>query len=266
MRAILCLLATIVFPLLTSAEENGKLLAPSYSAASIVNSASNLLGPVAPNTLVTIYGENLAYTTKAISADDIKSGHLPTKLPGTGVQVLLGGIPAGLYYVSPTQINLQIPSNMIPEKLKLRLTLDGVAGPMVNITLTETAPALFQLNSNTVIATKADWSLITEENPGHPGDVIVLFATGLGQTEPNPQYAEIPMSAALIRQFSELRILFNGEVVEGTTVYYAGIAPGFAGLYQVNMRLPDSVPPNPEIRILVGDHISPTGIYLPVER
>src|SRR5260370_14519924 len=58
--------------------------APSYSAASIVNAADNLAGPLAPNTIATIYGTGLAYGTKWLTADDIRGGLLPTVLPGTG--------------------------------------------------------------------------------------------------------------------------------------------------------------------------------------
>ena len=71
---------------------------PSYSAASIVNAADNLAGPLAPNTIATIYGTGLAYGTKWLTADDIRAGLLPTVLPGTGVRIKVGGIPARLEY------------------------------------------------------------------------------------------------------------------------------------------------------------------------
>src|SRR6266852_1811739 len=84
--------------------------APSYSATSIVNSASNLAGSAAPNTFVTIYGKNLAVNTKALSGDDLHGSALPIVLPNTGVTVYINHIPAHVYYVSPTQINVLIPT------------------------------------------------------------------------------------------------------------------------------------------------------------
>ena len=88
--------------------------APSYSAASIVNAADNLAGPLAPNTIATIYGTGLAYGTKWLTPDDIRGGVLPTVLPGTGVRILVGGVLANLYYVSPLQINFLVPPNLLP--------------------------------------------------------------------------------------------------------------------------------------------------------
>src|SRR5215472_6971027 len=78
---------------------------PYYTSESIVNAADNQSGGLAPNTIATMYGTGLAYTTKAITNADIHDGMLPTVLPGTGVRVLIGGLPAIIYFVSPGQIN-----------------------------------------------------------------------------------------------------------------------------------------------------------------
>ena len=254
------------FSLPLRSEENGRLLAPSYSAASIVNSATNIPGALAPNTIATIYGENLAYTTKAISPDDIQNGLLPGVLPGTGVLVLIRNIPANIYFVSPKQINLLIPGNLLPGRAKLQLTLDGRAGPAVDITLGKAAPALFQLDASAAIATKADGALVTWDEPASPGEIVVLYATGLGQTVPDTPYGQIPRTAAPIKRLSELCILLDGVAVERSKIAYAGVTPGYAGLYQINFWLPDNVGPDPEIRVALGEDISPRQIRIPVRR
>jgi uncharacterized protein (TIGR03437 family) len=239
--------------------------APSYSAATIVNAASYQPGSVAPNTFLTIYGTNLAYTTKAISESDIHGNTLPTILPGTGVSIYINRIRAHIYYVSPTQINILVPSDAAPGPAELLIAIDGIYGPSVMINLQPTAPALFQMDNSTAIAVHADSTLLTPSSPGRPGEDIVLYATGLGTTSPAPSYGQIPMAAARIKDSGRFRVLFDGVQVDPARVAYAGVSPGFAGLYQVNIKLPDDIKTNPEVRIQAGDAVSKAGIVLPIE-
>ena len=87
-------------------------VAPIYDAASIVNAADNQSGALAPNTLGTIYGANLAYSTAAITLNDIQGGVLPIVLGTSETRVFVNNYPADLYYVSPTQINFLVPPNL----------------------------------------------------------------------------------------------------------------------------------------------------------
>src|SRR5437868_14945087 len=87
--------------------------APAYAAASIVNAASNQAGPIAPNTIVSLYGTDLAYVTRALTPDEISGTTLPTTLVGTGVKVTVGNVLANLYFVSPTQINFLVPCILV---------------------------------------------------------------------------------------------------------------------------------------------------------
>ena len=128
------------------------------------------------------------------------------------------------------------------------------------------APALFPLDPTTAIATRADGSLVSWEEPAHPGEIVVLYATGLGPTRPNPPYGQVPAAAALIERLDEFAILLDGAAVDPARIAYAGQTPGFAGLYQINLVLPEATPSDPEVRIAVGDDISPGGVFLPVRR
>jgi uncharacterized protein (TIGR03437 family) len=237
----------------------------SYSAASIVNSASNQVGAFAPNTFLTIYGTNLGYTTRSISQTDIRANTLPGILPGTGVSVFINHVRASVYYVSPTQINVLIPSDSFPGPAQLQVLLDNLAGPVIPITLAATAPALFQMDTKNAIAVHADGSLLTTATPGNPGEFIVLYATGLGLSVPTPGYSEIPLSAASLRDLVKFRVLLDGIAVDPSRVAYAGVAPGFAGLYQINVKLPDDTGTNPEIRLQTPDSESPAGIHIYVK-
>ena len=263
MLSRLWVLVALTFGSLLDAE-SGRRQAPSYSAASIVNAATNLPGPLAPNTIATIYGTGLSFVTRAVAAEDIRGGVLPILLIGTGVGVYIRGVPAHIYYVSPTQVNLLIPSGLAPGPAELRLTVDGSVGPAVNIQLSAAAPALFSLSERWIVACRPDGSVISQEQPARPGDMVILYATGLGPTIPNPHSGEIPAKAAVLERLSEFQVLLDGVPVGPDRIAYAGVAPGFAGLYQINLRLPDALPPNPEVRLKLGDETSPAGGAIPV--
>jgi len=236
---------------------------PLYTQASIVNGASQSPGYLAPGTIATIYGEELAYWTRAVTQADVAAGYLPTTLSGTGVRVLVRNIPAGLYYVSPNQINLLIPPGLVAGPAEVRVVRNGVAGPGVEIYLDEFAPALFQLDRTTALATRSD-GVINWDQPARPGEVIVLYATGLGPTVPRFDYNEIPRQAAWVARPDRFRLLLDGQPLPAEQVLYVGVAPGFAGLYQINVRLPDACPVDPEIQIEMAGRVSPRGLRLPL--
>ena len=237
--------------------------APVYSAASIVNAADNQSGTLAPNTLATIYGQNLAYGTQSLTANEVQGGTLPTIFPGTGARVIVGSLLASLIYVSPTQINFLVPPNLIPGTVNVNVVVDSWSGPIVQIQLAAASPALFQLDAQNAIATEATGTLITPTSPARPGDVIILYATGLGYTAPPVVYGQIPKTAARVIQ-SAFTIELDGAAVDPDAILYAGIAPGFAGLYQINLVLPAHVGASPQISIGFADSMSPAGVTLPV--
>jgi uncharacterized protein (TIGR03437 family) len=260
---VLLLLAALVIGPAMWADTGGNPGGPSYSSASIVNAASNLPGPLAINTIVSLYGANLAYSTKGITAGDLQAGALPYVLANTGVRIWVNNIAAGIYYVSPTQVNFLVPAVLAPGPAQIVLTLDGLAGPAAAVTIGPSAPALFQLNATTIVAVHADGSPITQGAPAIPGEVVILFATGLGQTAPPVSYNEIATKATPI--LAGLQILVNGAPIDSSALLYAGLAPGFAGLYQINVTLPADAAANPEIRLSMGDQVSPPNLCLPLQ-
>src|SRR5712692_5402222 len=211
MAAVLVLAALLLGPLL--ADTSGTRGAPFYTAESIANTAASVSGLYAPNTFVTIYGQNLAYVTRQISWDDISAGALPTVLISTGVRVLINQIPADMYYVSPTQVNILIPTTLTAGPAILQLVVDGFAGPPVAIILGASAPSLFQLAAVTVIATRLDYSLVTASAPAHAGGEIVLYASGLGPTIPAAIPNLIPRAAAWLAAMNDFHVVLNGVPV-----------------------------------------------------
>ena len=222
--------------------------APVYSANSVVNPVAAVAGMYAPNSFITIYGERLSYVTRAMSPDDLRAGMLPTVLIGTGVQVLINHIPANIYYVSPTQVNVLAPVSLATGPASIQLVNNGLAGPAVSIMLDTVAPAMFQLNSGAVLAAHLDGTVISADAPARRGEVVVIYATGLGPTVPPAIPNRLPASAASIARLADFTVWLNGVPVPAAGVLYAGISPPYAGLFQINLRVPEDAPPDPEIR------------------
>src|SRR5215472_4707225 len=236
--------------------------APYYTSQSIVHAATQTVEALAPNTIATIYGANLAYDTVAAGNSSISGATLPETL--AGVTVVVNGILANLFYVSPTQINFLIPYDLTAGTVNLFVARQGTSGPLVPIKLNSTAPGLFQFNGY-VIATHLNGALIAQDAPATAGEIIVIYVAGLGRTSPDTTSGKLVTSAATIVAFSQTKALLNGDPCPQSGLLYVGLAPGFAGLYQINLRLPDTLPVNPELRIQVGSQISPPGIPLAVQ-
>ena len=237
----------------------------SYPANGIVNSADNLAVDLAPNVIASLYGLNLSYSTLGVSASDIHGGMLPTVLPSTGVQVIVNGELAPIFYVSPKQINFLIPSNLLPGPVYVQTTLDGRTGPKVTVILQESAPALYLLDQQTAVSIRGDGSVVNAGAPARPEDWVLLFATGLGDVIPPVASGEIPTAAARIVDMRDFQVLLDGAPVDAKQIGYAGVAPGFGGLYQINLKMPAGFAANPEIQIALGKRISPRGIHLPAQ-
>jgi uncharacterized protein (TIGR03437 family) len=242
--------------------------APSFTAAGIVQAATQTAEALAPNTIATLYGRNLSYTTHALVAADLNGGTLPTTLEG--VTVYVNGIHSSLFYVSPGQINFLVPYELVTATAAVQVVRDGVAwpgpeDPPVTIQLANTAPGFFQWNGNFAVAEHADGSLISDSSPAAPGEIVVLYAAGLGRTVPDVPSGHVVSIATSILYESQLQILVNGIACPASSVLYAGLTPGFAGLYQINVKLPDALPANPSIQVVIGQQASPGSILLFVE-
>ena len=233
--------------------------APTYSAQSIVHAATQTAGALAPNTIATIYGSNLSYSTATATSSSLVGGSLPLSLAGVGV--IVSGWQANLFYVSPTQINFLVPYQLIAGPVNVVVTCDGLAGPEIQVQLNASAPGMFIYNGF-VLATHLDGTLLTAGSPAGPGEIIVIYALGLGKVSPATTSGKIVTSAASITAASQMQILLAGTPCPAANILYAGLAPGFAGLYQINMIVPPRTPPNPEIRIAFGSQISPPAVQL----
>ncbi len=203
----------------------------------IVNAASfaPFTSGVAPGELVSIYGANLASSTV------VTPGGVPFPTTLGGVQVLMNNRPAALYFVSPGQIAAIIPYGTTEGVVQIQVNRGGVTSNAVTEFRYLTHPGIFsqsQTGEGIGAVLHADYSLVTEAKPAKPGEVIQVFLTGLGGVFPTVSDGALGGATA-----SSLNTTLPGTVganIDNLTadVAYAGLAPGLAGLYQLNVTVP----------------------------
>lgn len=231
-----------------------------------VLSATGIASSVQPNiqagSWVAVYGSNLASTTADWSGQ-ITNGKLPRSIGG--VSVTVGGKPAFIYAVSPNQINLQAP-DVAPGDVAVVVTNQGADSPPFKVHLGGAAPAFFQLGANKyAVATHyrdnaliANPTLDTGFVGAKAGDIVTLWASGFGSTNPVQPSGVLTNSTPTVAQTVTVNV--GGIAAE---VIGAVLSPGFAGLYQVAIRLPGGVPTGDVlIKASVAGFSTPDNVYL----
>ena len=215
---------------------------PSIALNGVVNGASFVPG-IVPNSWITIQGTNLSSTTDTWDKKII-SGTLPTILDGVTVSV--GGKPAYISYISPTQINAIAP-DIGTGTMAVSVTNSNVTSSAVTATSVSVQPAFFLLAGNYPVATRQDFSIAVENGtlagltttPAKPGDVIILWGTGFGPTSPAaPVGVQLPADKTYLTA-APVTVTVGGIAAQ---VFGAALAPGFAALYQVAIQIPVSAP------------------------
>jgi uncharacterized protein (TIGR03437 family) len=185
-------------------------------AASVVNSAS-WTGEIAPLALATITGVNLA------GGQTLTAG-IPWPASLGGVRVEIDGLPAPLLYLSDGQINFYVPPAVPQGSATLAVVTPSGARATATIDLLPVAPGIFP---GAVL--RAGTAESSATSPVRAGDYIEIYCTGLGATH-NTGGFDLTVLAPSV---------FVGSVPATPT--YSGLAPGYTGLYQVNVRVPEGV-------------------------
>lgn len=233
---------------------------------SVSNGASYQPGIVA-GSWATMYGANLSPVT-----DNWDKYIVDEKLPTTfdGVTVTVGGKPGYLSYISPGQINFIVPE-VGSGKQQVVVKNSVGTGAAFAATAGSTGPAFFVWPKNQAVATLLNYTLAAASGtfpaattPAKPGDVVVLWGTGFGPTNPAaPAGEETPSKDTYSTTTMPTVTLDNMPV----TVFGAALTPGFAGLYQVSIQVPSTMGDgNWPVVAKIGGVASPSGVVLAVQQ
>jgi uncharacterized protein (TIGR03437 family) len=229
-----------VFPtgaFITKLEANQR-TSGSPTITAVRNGASFETG-IAPGAWVSIFGSDLAPATRTWRDDEIVAGYLPTELDG--VRVLIGGKPAPVYYISPTQLNVQVPDGVAGASVPVQVTTPR-GSTSTTVQVQQVAPGLFMFDARNrrYVAAQhgSDYSIVGERGlyptstPAAPGETIILYGTGFGPTTPTIPSGQVVSQAAPLAK--EVVVFFGNKQAD---VRWAGLSG--AGLYQVNVVVPD---------------------------
>jgi uncharacterized protein (TIGR03437 family) len=223
---------------------------PLLTSGGTVNGANWRSGDFAPGSLITLFGEN--FSTGTASA----AGYpLPETL--AGVRVILNGAPAPLLYVSPTQINAVVAADVWLGRGGVIIQNGLGQNQQIPITIAETAPELFIWNTGDVIAFNADGTMNDAANPAAAGSVITVYLTGVGPVDP-----PVPTgSPAGLQPLSVSTSDFSAEVGGAPAVVeWLGMAPGYAGLGQANIRIPEGLAGRMSIKLFINGQWSNSNV------
>jgi uncharacterized protein (TIGR03437 family) len=225
--------------------------APILSFRGVVDNAT--FGPtLSPGMISQAYGVLLAGATPTPATT------LPLGTTLGGVQVSVNGIPAPVYYTSTGVIDFVVPFEAQPGPATVTLTYNGVSSNTVSATIAARAPRILYfpltVNSQTyyygIMTNASDGSFPVPTTPGlfsHPakrGDTVTIYALGLGATNPTVADGAASPSSPLASTPLPTVIIgggFTGTASDGTVIF-SGLAPGFVGLYQINVTIPQDAP------------------------
>lgn len=206
---------------------------------------------VAPGAIFSIYGSELADGTADSPVPPLK-----TKLGSTSVQV--NGVDIPLFFVSPLQINAQMPYNIPVGTAKVRAIRNGSATSEESVQIAAAAPDVIQYGAGRAVAVNQDGRVNGLATPAAKGSYVVLYLTGIGAVSPA---LTAGLAAPGVEPFSQATLpnkitLTNGATVADVAPLFLGHTPGYAGLVQANFQIPDLPAADYTLVLTVGGETS----------
>ncbi|MBI4481038.1 MAG: hypothetical protein HY651_13550 [Acidobacteria bacterium] len=227
------------------------LFGPQLTQDGVVNGASFSAGAPAPGSIISLFGTNLAATTAVAP-----SLPLPTTLGGTSVAI--SGIAVPLFSVSPTQINAQVPFELLSPVASVTVRNGLTTSSAVSIPMELASPGIFTANAKGTgpgaILHSSSQQLVTSQNPAAPGELVQIFATGLGRVSPAVSSGQPAGSQPPSATLALPTVTMNGVTAP---VSFAGLAAGFVGLYEVAVKVPELPAGNAAVVLTINGVSSP---------
>jgi len=231
---------------------------PIISSNGVVNAASFEQGkPVAPGSYISIFGTALSDTTNQTMTAALPLAidyvNVSFDVPSAGISV-----PGHLVYVSPNQINVQVPWELQGQSAaQVKVTIGQVTSNVVTVPIADYAPAFFEIGSGVVAALDENNNVVGSNNPVERGRIVQLFANGLGPVTSQPPSGDPAPYSPLATTITPPIVMIGQQPAE---LSFWGLTPGLPGLYQINARVPLNLPSpgNYPITVSIGGQTSKT--------
>jgi uncharacterized protein (TIGR03437 family) len=248
------LFATVqrTFTVATAAAPGGTVLPALFNQGVVEGAGFSQGRPLVPGGIISLFGSNLAPNIANASVIPLERSLVQTS-------VRIGLVDAPLYFVSPDQINAQLPFESVPgDTVSVIITAGGRFTAPQLYPISPAQPGIFQ-SAATAAVLDEFFQTITTQNPAHIGKVIQIFSDGLGFTSP------LVATGTQSPSFSDVQLPVT-VTIGGVQAHvdYQGLAPGFVGLYQVNVVVPPGVAPGPAVPLVILQNGIPSNPDLPV--
>jgi len=217
---------------------------PTLAPGGTLNNLNPVVGaPLSPGTIAQVYGS-------ALAPKSVNTGVLPLPTTFNNTFALVGAQQAPLYSLSNGQIDIQIPNELsanqqipillsVNNALTLPVMLDVVpATPGVLSANDGPTPPSVQNGAHIIAQHAADYSLVSSSHPAKPGEYLVMYLVGMGATDPAVASGTQTPASPLAKVTNQPTVTVGSQAA---TVAFAGLTPGFVGLYQINFQVPASV-------------------------
>jgi endo-1,4-beta-xylanase len=216
---------------------------PTLTASGVVNAASYQGDAVAPGEIVAIFGTGVG-PDKPVGATLTSSGLISTTAAAT--QVFFGSYAAPILYAGQNQINVVAPFEVTPgQSVDVTITNNGQSSTPVSMPVVQAVPGIFLIGGQQAAVLNQDLSVNGPANPAKAGSVIVVYATGGGSLSAPVTDGELPTTLINV---ANTTLMVGGEPA---TIDFAGLAPGFAGVLQINATLPSDIAAGPAVPIVL---------------
>jgi uncharacterized protein (TIGR03437 family) len=215
----------------------------------LVTDAASYAPRVAPGALASVFGSDLANSTQSATK-------FPLPKTMAGATVYINSTAAPLLYVSSTQINFQVPSNIAAGTASLSVDLDGGTSATYQLTVVTSGPGIFQDTNNHALAqnlVNQSYSTNSDSDPAPSGAVLVVYFSGVGAVNnPVPDGTAAPVSP-IAATTATVTATIGGVTAK---VDFAGLTAGFAGLAQADIVVPSLGTGDYPLVLTIGGYLS----------
>jgi uncharacterized protein (TIGR03437 family) len=199
--------------------------------------------PIAPGEFINIYGTGLP--ARAAVAP-------PFPMNLSGVQLLINNTPAPLFQVTATNVYGVVPYSVTGSTATIVLVNGGAQSNTITLPVAATVPGVASQAQNGLGAgaiTHANGTLVSTSSPASRGETVVIYLTGLGAV--TPAVADGAGASGLSRSNSVQAVYFGASAADQSSISFQGLAPGYPGLYQINVTIPLGVAPGAAVPLAI---------------
>jgi uncharacterized protein (TIGR03437 family) len=228
---------------------------PVISPNGVVNAASFQVGQgVAPGSYVSIFGANLS-----LIAGSGTTTHLPLAIQEVSVSFDVPAAnlsaPGHITYVSPQQVNVQVPWELRGQSsARMKVSIGSASGAVYTVPIADYSPGVFS-------ATSATYQPLTANHPATRGQPVIVFGTGFGPVNHTPASGDPALDSSSTTLATPL-VSVGGVAAR---VDFSGLAPGYAGLYQINLTIPADAPTGTQPLVVSVNGVAANTELLPIQ-